>query len=169
MAMVLEGAVLDWCRRLQTWPYRVTGLLWAQHGLGRGSGNNTTSNIWQECTWGPFQGHGLPALFLLHAEDGQADPAGDGDTSTALLGVLCDGHGPLRHSPHLVLRCRGCAEGLLAGGRQPHGHSVLTRSTAEQGAHVPCNMGSELLTSPLPTPFYHCLAARSYAFTGLKD
>lgn len=92
-AVVLGGAVLVWRRRLQTWPYRVTGLLWAQHGFGRGSGNNTTSNNWQEHTRGPFQGHGRPALFLLHLGAGQTDLAGDGDSSSALLRELHDEHG----------------------------------------------------------------------------
>lgn len=150
VSVVLGGAVLDWRRRLQARPYRVTGLLWAQHGLGRGSGNNTTSNNWQERTRGPFQGHGRPALFLLRSGVRRADPVGDGDSLAASLGVLCDRHGPLRHSPPPTLQWRGCAEGLLAGGRQPRGQPVLTRSTAGQGAHVQCNTGRELLTSPLP-------------------
>lgn len=94
-AVVLGGAVLDRWRSLQTRPYRVTGLLWGRHGLGRGSGNNTTSNNWQERTRGPFQGHGRPALFLLRSGAGQADPAVDGDSSAALLGVLRDGLWPL--------------------------------------------------------------------------
>lgn len=81
-------------------------MLWAQHGFGRGSGNNTTSNNWQEHTWGPFQGHGRPALFLLHLGAGQTDLAGDRDSSSALLRVL---HGaPCTTIPSCVVVERPC-------------------------------------------------------------
>lgn len=122
-AVGLGGAVLGWRRRLQTWPYRVTSLLWAQHGFGRGSGNNTTSNNWQEHSRGPFQGHGRPALFLLHLGAGQTDLAGDGDSSSALLRVLYGKRGTLHHSP--ILCCGGDAmqEDSWLQRRQSHGHN----------------------------------------------
>lgn len=123
-AVVLGGAVLDWRRRLQTRPYRVTGLLWARHGLGRGSGNNTTSNNWQECTRGPFQRHGRPALFLLRLGAGWTDRAGDGDSLSALFGVLRDRHGPSSCSPILCCGREAVLKGSWLGGRQPHGHSA---------------------------------------------
>lgn len=131
VAMVLGGAVLDRWRRLQTRPYRVTGLLWAQHGLGRGSGNNTTSNNWQERTRGPFQGHRRPAPFLLRLGAGQTDPAGDGDSSAALLGVLCNRHSPSRHGP--IPRCGGEAmlKNSWLGGGSPTG-TVAPAASAER-------------------------------------
>lgn len=122
-AVVLGGAVLGWRRRLQTWPYRVTGLLWAQHGFGRGSGNNTTSNNWQEHNRGPFQGHGRSALFLLHLGAGQTDLAGDGDSSPALLRLLHDRHGPLHHSHILCGGGEAIQEDSWLERRQSRGHN----------------------------------------------
>jgi len=113
--------MLDRWRRLQTRPYRVTGLLWARHELGRGSGNNTTSNNWQECSRGPFQGHGRPALFLLRWGAGRTDAAGDGDSSVASLGVLGDGHGPSLCGPIPCCGGEAVLKDCWLGGGSPAG------------------------------------------------
>lgn len=153
-AVGLGGVVLDRWRRLQTRPYRVTGLLWARHGLGRGSGNNTTSNNWQECTRGPFQGHGRPAPFLLRLGAAWTDPAGDGDSSAASLRVLRDGHGPSHRGPIPCCGGEAVLKDSWLGGGSPAGtmapQPMRTGSVAGQGARVQCNRGRELLTSPLP-------------------
>lgn len=160
-------------KRLQPQPYKVTGLLCAQHGLGRGSGNNTTSDNWQEQTQGPFQPHKHPAPLLLHLGAEWTDPVGDGDCLAAFIGVLHDRHEPMHHIPIPCCAKEATLKNSWVEEAGPQAQwlwqLVLSGSGAGQSAHVQCKAGGELLTSPLPAPWPQCLSACSRAFSGSKD
>lgn len=112
-------------------------MLSARHGLGRGSGNNTTSNNWQEHTRCPFQGHRHPTLLRRCWGAGRAHlaPAGIPRTpgSMCVLWGGCVpsqlgwGAQPIVYHPPTPCRGtrRGCAERLLPGGQPPWEMSPL--------------------------------------------